>query len=323
MAAWVVLAAAPAWAQGYVARTLDKPVPGGVAVVPLGESESAPVVEYAGKRLLVMKDSDQQWVALAGIDLKTKPGSKSLAVTVTGQRRSVAFDVGSKRYKEQHIKLKNKSYVNPDPAQQARFAREYKAQINAYNNFRADLPSNVMLDRPVDGGRLSSPFGLRRFFNGEERNPHSGLDFAVPKGTPVKAPADGVVTIVDDYFFNGKTVFLDHGQGLITMYCHLSEADVQVGQVVKRGEVIAKVGSTGRATGPHLHWNVSMNGNRIDPAIFIGAFEPWAIEPIGRRRRFPRRPSPCMLALNEPPAAYPLTRTIFCTSGTCRMARIT
>jgi murein DD-endopeptidase MepM/ murein hydrolase activator NlpD len=96
------------------------------------------------------------------------------------------------------------------------------------------------------------------------------MDFAVPKGTPVKAPANGVVTIVDDFFFNGKTIFLDHGQGLITMYCHLSAADVEVGQVVERGQAIGKVGSTGRATGPHLHWNVSLNGERVDPAIFIG-----------------------------------------------------
>lgn len=273
-AALALMAAGAAWAQGYVARTLDKPVPGGVAVVPLGEAELAPSAQYEGRPVLVMRDSDQQWVALAGIDLTTAPGGKSLKVTVDGRIRSVGFDVRAKRYKEQHIKLKNQSYVNPDPAQQARFEREYKAQITAYERFRPELPSNVMLDRPVDGGRLSSPFGLRRFFNGEERNAHSGLDFAVPKGTPVKAPADGVVTIVDDYFFNGKTIFLDHGQGLVTMYCHLSAADVQIGQAVKRGQVIGKVGATGRATGPHLHWNVSLNGNRVDPAIFIGAFEP-------------------------------------------------
>lgn len=274
LAALCLLAAGTAWAQGYVARMLDKPVPGGVAVVALGSSAQAPSAEYDGRPVLVMRDSDQQWIALAGIDLKTPPGRQALTVTQDGRSRSVGFDLRAKRYKEQHIKLKDKSYVHPDPAQQARFEREYKAQIAAYERFRPELPSNIMLDRPVDGGRLSSPFGLRRFFNGEERNPHSGLDFAVPQGTPVKAPADGVVTIVDDYFFNGKTIFLDHGQGLVTMYCHLSAADVKPGQTVKRGQVIGRVGATGRATGPHLHWNVSLNGNRVDPAIFIGAFEP-------------------------------------------------
>src|SRR5690606_36383252 len=118
-------------------------------------------------------------------------------------------------------------------------------------------PSNVLLDRPVDG-RLTSPFGLRRFFNGKERNPHSGLDFAVPTGTPAKAPAAGRVVLVGDYFFNGKTVFLDHGQGFISMFCHLSAIDVKPGDDVPRGAVVGKVGSTGRATGPHLHWNVSL-----------------------------------------------------------------
>jgi len=262
------------WAQGYVARTLDKPVPGGVAVAVLGVSEMPPTAQYDGRPTLVMRDSDGQWIALVGIDLKTSPGRHTLTAMVDGRPRNVEFNVEAKRYKEQRITLKNKSHVNPDPAQVARYQREYEAQVAAYDNFRPDLPSNVMLDRPVDGGRLSSPFGLRRFFNGEERNPHSGLDFAVPEGTPVKAPADGMVTIVDDYFFNGKTIFVDHGQGLVTMYCHLSAADVQVGQTVKRGEVIGKVGATGRATGPHLHWNVSLNGSRVDPAIFIGKFTP-------------------------------------------------
>lgn len=274
LAGLCLMVAGSAWAQGYVARTLDKPVPGGLAVVALGASDVAPVAKYDGRPVLVMRDSDDQWIALAGIDLKTQPGKQMLSATVAGTARQFEFNVEPKRYKEQRITLKNKSHVNPDPAQQARFEREYKAQIAAYAQFRPDLPSNVMLDRPVDGGRLSSPFGLRRFFNGEERNPHSGLDFAVPQGTPVKAPADAVVTIVDDYFFNGKTIFLDHGQGLVTMYCHLSAADVVVGQAVARGQVIGKVGATGRATGPHLHWNVSMNGNRVDPAIFIGEFKP-------------------------------------------------
>lgn len=263
-----------AWAQGYVARTLNKPVPGGVAVVVLGAASQAPRAQYDGKPVLVMRDSDEHWVAVTGIDLKTPPGTHALTATIDGRRADMPFTVGRKKYKEQHIKLQNQSHVNPDPAQQARFEREYKAQIDAYAQFRPELPSNIILDRPVEGGRLSSPFGLRRFFNGEERNAHSGLDFAVPAGTPIKAPADGVITIVDDYFFNGKTVFIDHGQGLITMYCHLSSASVKVGQRVKRGEVIGKVGATGRATGPHLHWNVSLNGNRVDPAIFIGEFKP-------------------------------------------------
>lgn len=259
-------------APGYIERVLHRAVPGGVAVVRLPPSTQAPRVFYKDKRVMVLRDSTDQWVAVVGIDLKTPTGTQSLSLG-SSDGKVLSFEVGSKQYKAQHIQLKNKSHVNPDPAQTQRFEREYKEQIEAYASFRETGPSNVMLDAPANG-RLSSPFGLRRFFNGEERNAHSGLDFAVPAGTPVKAPADGIVTIVADYFFNGKTVFIDHGQGLITMYCHLSDFRVKPGQEVKRGQVVAVSGATGRATGPHLHWNVSLNNTRVDPAIFINAFTP-------------------------------------------------
>jgi biotin carboxyl carrier protein len=257
---------------GYIERMLHRPVPGGVAVVRLPPSAQAPRVFYNKNRVMVLRDTTDQWVAVVGIDLKTPVGTQSLSLG-SGGPSALSFQVGKKEYKAQHIRLKNKSHVNPDPAQTQRFEREYKEQIEAYARFRETGPSNVMLDMPAKG-RLSSPFGLRRFFNGEERNAHSGLDFAVPAGTQVKAPADGVVTIVADYFFNGKTVFIDHGQGFVTMYCHLSEFRVKPGQAVKRGQVIAASGATGRATGPHLHWNVSLNNTRVDPAIFIDAHTP-------------------------------------------------
>ncbi len=262
-----------AGAQGYISRMLNHPVPGGVAVVPLGDAPQIPRAYHDDNRVMVLRDSDGQWIAVVGIDLKATAGRQVLKVDGTPGLQAPAFVVGSKSYKEQHIKLKNKSQVNPDPEQTRRYEREYKEQIAAYASFREVIPSNVMLDKPVDG-RLSSPFGLRRFFNGEERNAHSGLDFAVGLGTLVKAPADGVVTIVADYFFNGKTVFVDHGQGFITMYCHLSSFQVKAGDTVTRGQSIGKVGATGRATGPHLHWNVSLNNARVDPAIFINAFKP-------------------------------------------------
>ena len=118
--------------------------------------------------------------------------------------------------------------------------------------------------QPVDGPQ-SSAFGLRRVLNGEPRAPHSGIDIAAPTGTPIRNPAPGVVTITGDFYFNGKTVFVDHGQGLISMVCHLSRIDVAEGDEVARGAVLGLVGSTGRSTGPHLHWSVSMNGSRVDP----------------------------------------------------------
>lgn len=256
-------------ADGFITRLLNKPVPGGVAVLDLGDGPTAPQARYQGKPVLVVKEEGKRWIAIVGIPLTVKPGQQQ--IEANGQ--ALSFQVGAKHYREQRITLKNKEQVNPSPKNLARIERELAEQTRAYQQFSARQPSNLLFDKPVNGP-LSSPFGLRRFFNGEERNPHSGLDFAVGAGTPIKAPAAGKVTLIGDYFFNGKTVFVDHGQGLISMFCHLSKVDVQLGQELPRGGVVGKVGATGRATGPHMHWNVSLNDARVDPAIFIGAFKP-------------------------------------------------
>lgn len=262
--------ALPVYAEGFISRLLNKPVPGGVAVVDLGPASSAPKVSYQGKPVLVIHEDQQRWIAIVGIPLSIKPGSQQISVN---GNQTLSFQVGSKHYVEQRIRIKNQQQVNPNAKNLARIERELAEQTRAYQQFSARQPSNLLLDKPV-AGPLSSPFGLRRFFNDEERNPHSGLDFAANQGTPIKAPAAGKVILIGDYFFNGKTVFVDHGQGLISMFCHLSAIDVTLGAELPRGGHIGKVGATGRATGPHLHWNVSLNDARVDPAIFIGAFKP-------------------------------------------------
>ena len=262
--------ALPAHAEGFITRLLNKPVPGGVAVVDLGDQAQAPKVRYQGKPVLTVQEDGKRWIAIVGIPLSVKPGAQH--VTVEGGQ-ALSFQIGAKHYAEQRITIKNQQQVTPNAKNLARIERELAEQTRAYQQFSARQPSNLMFDRPVNGP-LSSPFGLRRFFNGEERNPHSGLDFAANRGTSIKAPAAGKVILIGDYFFNGKTVFLDHGQGLISMFCHLSEIDVKLGDEIPRGGHVGKVGATGRATGPHLHWNVSLNDVRVDPAIFIGAFKP-------------------------------------------------
>lgn len=261
-----------------------EPVPGGIALVTLPkhlvpeadawtriaqENPAAPPLAYYNEQRVLVVADGASFLAVVGIPLETPPGNQTLHVqSASGERESLSFTVGEKEYAVQRITLKDQRKVEPAPADLIRIekeAAEIKAAFAQWSDRR-----DVALDfqRPADGP-LSSPFGLRRFFNGQPRNPHSGLDIAAPTGAAVRAPADGTVIATGDYFFNGNTVFLDHGQGLVTMYCHLNNIAVQPGRRVTRGSVIGTVGSTGRATGPHLHWSVSLNNVRIDPALFL------------------------------------------------------
>lgn len=257
----------------HATLSLDHRVPGGVAVIDLGPSSTKPSVTFQKKPVLIIPGQSGAWIAIVGISLSTPAKQQSIEVKDGAHTRTINFEVQDKKYKEQRLTIKNTRQVNPNPDDLKRINIELKAQNNAYQKFTQIEPSNVLFDKPVEGPHSSS-FGLKRFFNGEARAPHSGMDFAVAAGTPIRAPAAGTVTLTGDYFFNGNTVFIDHGQGLITMYCHLSAIGVKVGDVLTRGQVLGKVGATGRVTGAHLHWNVSLNDARVDPAIFIGMFRP-------------------------------------------------
>lgn len=258
-------------------KSLHQPVPGGVAVLDItgtGQGQTpAPTAWYLNKPVLVARTDTGRWFAIVGIPLSAPIEKQELEVSRGGKKSIEIFLIRDKKYREQRITLKTNKHVDLSPEDLARYEREKKLQDDAYQQFSAQSPSNILLDRPVKGP-LSSPFGLKRFFNDQPRAPHSGLDFAVPTGTPVQSPAAGRVILVGDYFFNGKTVFVDHGQGMISMFCHLSTIDVKSGQQLARGQILGKVGATGRVTGAHLHWNVSLNDARVDPAIFIGMFTP-------------------------------------------------
>ena len=166
------------------------------------------------------------------------------------------------------MKIKQRKYVEPDPKQVARWKRESIEQKSAYKLFTKTEEPILTLAMPAEGP-YSSAFGLKRFFNDQPRAPHSGLDIAAPDKSPIKAAAKGTVTAVGDYFFNGNTVIIDHGHGLSTMYCHMSQIDVKVGDQIELGQQIGLVGATGRVTGPHLHWGVSLNNQRVDPLLFV------------------------------------------------------
>jgi murein DD-endopeptidase MepM/ murein hydrolase activator NlpD len=243
-------------------------VPGGVLVLPLTSAKTtAPHVSFRGKRALVVRDNGK-WVALVGLPLSLTPGQYDLSVNNAMKK----FRVVSKKYPEQRITIKDTRKVEPNPDDMQRINSEQPKIDIAKNIFRDTQEVDLKLQLPADGP-LSSRFGLRRIFNGQPRNPHAGLDIAIPTGTRVMSAANGKVIDTGDYFFNGNTVFVDHGQGLITMYCHLSEINVNIGDVVTKGQPLALSGMTGRVSGPHLHWSVIMNGTMIDPEIFVKARE--------------------------------------------------
>jgi murein DD-endopeptidase MepM/ murein hydrolase activator NlpD len=247
-------------------------VPGGVAVIPLGSVSSvpdAPQSWFGEQPVLVTSDHDQ-WYAVVGLALDVKPGPHELRVQIGGETKTQDFVVKKKKYPVQRITLKDKSKVQLSPEDEERAVREIGVILDLKHYWRDAQDTDLAFVMPAEG-RLSSHFGLRRYFNGEPRSPHAGLDVAVARGTPVMASAQGKVLAVDDYFFNGKTIFIDHGNGLITMYCHLDQIDVKAGETVSKGQPIGLSGMTGRATGPHLHWSVVLNGAMVDPELFIPA----------------------------------------------------
>lgn len=247
-------------------------VPGGVAIIPLGSTSTEankPQSWLGAQPVLVTSDHDE-WYAVVGLPLDMTPGSHELSVKIGDQRKVQYFTVNPKTYPEQRIVMKDKSKVELSAADLARAEREIAVIKELKRHWRDAQNTDLAFIVPAEG-QLAGRFGQRRFFNGEPRAPHAGLDVAVASGTPVKASAQGEVLAVGDYFFNGKTVFVDHGNGLITMYCHLERIDVQTGETVSKGQLLGLSGKTGRATGPHLHWSVVLNGAMVDPELFIAA----------------------------------------------------
>lgn len=282
------LLALPAWARGKNPPLPAPPtlwphplaVPGGVARLSLGPAATRPTVHVRQGDVdvpVLVLGYAIEWTAVLGIPLAASVGDAFVTVKAAAAgaepARQVHYTVAPKQYKEQRLNVAPRT-VDLSPEDQARYERERDHQAGVMATF-TEQPAGVALPSlrmqvPVPG-RRSSSFGLRRVFNGQARNPHSGMDIAAATGTPVVAPLPGKVIDVGDYFFNGGTVWLDHGQGLLTMYCHLSAVDAKVGDVVATGQAFCKVGATGRVTGPHLHWGVMLNRAMVDPALFVPA----------------------------------------------------
>ncbi|WP_293403481.1 M23 family metallopeptidase [Polaromonas sp.] len=246
-------------------------VPGGVARLSLGPSATRPVA-YAGDVPLLVTGDAIEWTAIVGIPLAAVPGQAHITVRTAAGERQLAYTITAKRYREQQLKVAP-GQVDLSPQDLARYEREKIQQEQVIATFSAPPAENntsLQMRVPVPG-RRSGSFGLRRVFNGQSRNPHSGMDIAAATGTPIRAPLDGKVIDTGDYFFNGNTVWLDHGGGLLTLYCHLSAIDVRPGDMLRAGERLGVVGATGRVTGPHLHWGVMLNRTMVDPALFVPA----------------------------------------------------
>ena len=223
--------------------------------------------QFLKRRLTFFPVTEQTYAGLLGLDMQDRPGRYELTIEIVypqrTERRSLSVLVMKEEYPEQRLTLPSKM-VDLDKKTLARVETESKAMHEAFAGF---VPHPLWKGRfmePVQG-KISGRFGSRRVINGQPRKPHSGEDIAAPEGTPVLSMNDGMVRLTADHFFSGKGVIVDHGLGLFSMYFHLSSVDVKHGQVVKKGQVIGKVGATGRATGPHLHWGVRLNGSRVDP----------------------------------------------------------
>lgn len=239
-----------------------EPVPGGVAVIPIDNRDTQNLT-FDGRRVMVVNEDGQHY-AIVGLPLSITPGQHTLEHT----EGNLAFTVKPKDYEVQRLTIKNKRKVNPYKEDMERIQRESREMNAAFTQFQTSITPTTDFELPVEGP-VSSPFGLKRILNDQPRSPHSGLDIAADEGKPIQAPAPGKVTATGDYFFNGNTVIIDHGQGLITMYCHMSRTDVKIGDRVETGQVLGAVGQTGRVTGPHLHWSVSLNNARVDPNLFL------------------------------------------------------
>ncbi|MEM8982844.1 MAG: peptidoglycan DD-metalloendopeptidase family protein [Pseudomonadota bacterium] len=239
-------------------------VPGGLITLPVTSAEA--VVTVGGQRQPIVA-VDDGYRALVGIPLSARG-----TIDVTLESGTATLELGTGGYREQRLTIARQDHVTPSAEQLARYRREraaLDAAIGAYRE-RSDWQLSFPWPQPVAGHR-SATFGARRFFNDQPRSPHSGMDIAAPSGTPVAAPAAGDVTLVDDLFFNGKTVVVDHGHGVTTLYCHLDSYAVAVGDRVIPGQMLGRVGATGRVTGAHLHWSVYVGGAAIDPALTLSA----------------------------------------------------
>jgi len=249
---------------------IASPVPGGIAIIDLGPDFNEQEKVYFWKKRILTRKENNTWQAVVGLPLKIKAGIHKIKITSEqGENKYQEFSVHSKDYETRHITIKNKRMISPTKKDIERHYKEKPLIVAALKTWTENSNIQMNFIHPVNG-RFSSIFGLKRIYNNQKRiRRHTGLDIAAPTGTAIISPARGKVVRTGSYFFTGNTVFIDHGQGLISMYCHLDKTNVKAGQDLTQGQDIGTVGMTGRVSGPHLHWVVSLNNIKVDPKLFI------------------------------------------------------
>jgi murein DD-endopeptidase MepM/ murein hydrolase activator NlpD len=230
-------------------------------------------VEFQGVRFpLAFSEQNNTYEGLIGIDIDTRPAPYEMKIIAIDEGRDIHLSNLSLKVEKVNFGIQKlslpPSMVDLDRKNLERVNKEERHLNSLFRAFREERLWRGDFIRPVEG-ELSVAFGLNRIINGQRRSPHTGVDLRAEEGTPVLACNSGMVVLVEPLFFSGKSVILDHGWGLYSMYFHLSEALVKEGNRVGKGDTLGRVGSTGRSTGPHLHWGIRLNGARVDPLSLI------------------------------------------------------
>ena len=254
--------------------TPPSPRQGDVAFVLVSGAQGARQIEGSvGGLPLAFFPYGEGSAALAGIDLETRAGKQPWRVGVidgdgTTRKLSGSLTVRARAFPVQRLTLPS-AMVDLDPEAERRAEAEAGRLRTLYDTLTPERLWQGRFTMPISAAGAGSGFGSRRIINGQPRRPHSGMDWAAERGTPVVATNRGRVVLVGDFFFGGRLVTLDHGLGLYTLYMHLDRVDVTEGSLIGRGETLGAVGSTGRATGPHLHFQVQHKRSRVDPAALL------------------------------------------------------
>src|SRR5215218_5724669 len=275
LAAMTIEAQAPKPAAIVVTASSRSARPGDLVVLTIVARDPAASIRARAfdRELFPFAAGARRWRVLIGIDLETAPGVYVVSIEAGdspgAEGTTYELSVAPRTFRTRTLTV-DEAFVNPPAAAVARIGRE-AAELNEL--WAASNPAKLWAGpfmRPVPDP-ANSAFGTRSILNGQPRSPHSGADFSSAAGTPIKAPNAGRVVLAGDRYFTGNTVVIDHGLGLFSLFAHLSEMAVKGGDSVKTGEVVGKVGATGRVTGPHLHWSVRLNGARIDPLSLLAA----------------------------------------------------